>query len=302
MITGSDFDGYRLYTLSDGSLEVSVTELGATVTRLRYRGRTLSLGYETAAEYLKGRSYLGAIVGRFANRIGGGAFTLGVRRWELEKNENGNTLHGADAFNTARWESAVEGGRVRFTLLSPDGDKGFPGELRACVSYAVTGDTLRIDFEGDAEADTVYAPTSHMYFNLDGSDDIRGHLAAIDAAGVLEVDDALIPTGRVLPAEGDFDFSALRPIGRDYDHCIPLREGGVCRVSAGGVQMTVTTDYPAVQLYTGAFLESAIGAHRGFAVEPECYPDSPNRPDFPSALLKKGEHFHRFAAYRFETL
>lgn len=302
MITVSHLDGYRLYTLSDGELEVSVMELGATVTRLRYRGQTLSLGYETAAEYLKGRSYLGAIVGRFANRIGGGAFTLGERRWELEKNENGNTLHGADAFNTARWESAVEDARVRFTLLSPDGDRGFPGALRASVSYAVEGDTLRIDFEGDAEADTVYAPTSHMYFNLDGSDDIRGHLLTMDAAGVVEVDGALIPTGRILPAEGDFDFSSLRPIGRDYDHCFTLRKGGACRVRAGGVQMTVTTDYPAVQFYTGAFLESAIGAHRGFALEPEYYPDSPNRPEFPSALLKKGEHFHRFAEYRFETL
>lgn len=301
MITKTDFDGYGLYTLSSGELEVSVTELGATVTKLRYRGRLLSLGYETAAEYLAGRAYLGAIVGRFANRIGGGAFTLGGRRYELTKNESGNTLHGADAFNTRRWQSEILGSSVRFTLLSPDRDEGFPGDLRAAVTYTVTDDTLRIDFEGDCAAETIYAPTSHMYFNLDGSADIRSHTLQMDAEGVLEVDGALIPTGRILPAEGDFDFSAPRPIGQDYDHCFVLKGEAACRVSAGGLRLTLETDFPALQLYTGAFLGDAIGANRGFAIEPEFYPDSPNQPDFPSARLLPGEHFHKYAAYHFET-
>ena len=302
MITTSDFDGYGLFTLSSGELEVSVTELGATVTRLCYRGRTLSLGYDTAAEYLAGQSYLGAIVGRFANRIGGGAFELGGRRWELTKNEGGNTLHGGGAFNKRRWQGEIDGESVVFTLVSPDGDLGFPGELTVRVRYTVAGGALHIDFEGDAAADTVCAPTSHMYFNLDGSDDIRGHVLELAAAGVLEVDGALIPTGTILPAAGDFDFSAPRRIARDYDHCFPLKGETACRVSAGGVRMTLRTDFPAVQFYTGGFLESAIGANRGFAVEPEFYPDSPNKPAFPSATLRKGEHFHKYAEYRFENV
>lgn len=302
MIVKSDFDGYGLYTLTAGDLEVSVTELGAAVTRLRWRGRTLSLGYETAAEYLAGQSYLGAIVGRFANRIGGGAFELNGRRYELVKNEGGNTLHGGGAFNKRRWQSAVEGERVVFTLFSPDGDLGFPGDLTARVVYSTANDALRIDFEAAAAADTVYAPTTHMYFNLDGSDDIRGHVLQMDAAGVLEIDGSLIPTGTILPAAGDFDFSAPRLIGRDYDHCFPLRDETACRVSAGGVRLTLTTDFPAVQFYTGAFLENAIGANRGFAVEPEFFPDSPNRPEFPSAVLKAGERFRKYAEYRFEAV
>ena len=301
MIELSEFDGYGLYTLSSGRLEVSVTELGATVTKLRFAGRTLSLGYGTAAEYLAGRAYLGAIVGRFANRIGGGAFELNGKRYELTKNEGANTLHGADAFNTRRWRSEIDGDCVRFTLFSPDGDEGFPGDLSARVSYSLVGETLRIDFEGEAAADTVYAPTSHMYFNLDGSRDVRGHTLEMNASGVLEVDAALIPTGRVLPAEGDCDFSAPRTIGQNYDHCFTFDASPLCRLSAGGLRLSVTTDYPAVQFYTGAFLGDEIGANRGLALEPECYPDSPNRPYFPSALLRAGERFHKYAEYAFEV-
>lgn len=302
MIKKTDFDGYDLFTLSSGDLEVSVTDLGATVTKLRFHGRTLSLGYDTAAEYLAGRAYLGAIIGRFANRIGGGAFMLNGRRYELTKNENGNTLHSADAFNARRWQGEIVGDGVRFTLFSPDGDKGFPGDLTARVTYTVDGGTLRIDFEGDAAEDTVFAPTTHLYFNLDGTPDIRAHILQMDAAGVLEADKALIPTGRVLPADGAFDFSSPRPIGQDYDHCFVLKGETACRVSAGGVRLTLTTDFPALQLYTGAFLGDAIGANRGFAIEPEFYPDAPNRPEFPSALLRGGMHFHRYAKYSFEAL
>ena len=302
MIERSEFDGYGLFTLSSEQLEVSVTELGATVTKLVFAGKTLSLGYGTAAEYLAGRAYLGAIVGRFANRIGGGAFELNGKRCELTKNEGANTLHGADAFNTRRWRGEILDDGVRFTLFSPDGEAGFPGDLTAQVSYRVSGNILRIDFEGDAAEDTVYAPTSHMYFNLDGSRDVRGHVLQMNASGVLEVDGALIPTGRILPAEGAFDFSAPRTIGQNYDHCFVLSGEPACRVSAGGVSLTLTTDYPAVQLYTGAFLGEAIGANRGFAVEPEIYPDAPNKPSFPSATLRAGEHYHKYAAYAFELL
>ena len=302
MITIDSFGGYRRYTLDSGELRVCVMELGATVTAVDFRGRRVGLGYSSADDYLHHGAYLGAIVGRFANRIGGGSFPLGGKRCELQRNENGNTLHGgADSWDRRVWDSRIEGDSVVFTLLSPDGDNGFPGNVRALVRYRVSGAELRIDFEGVTDADTVFAPTSHMYFNLRGEGSVLDTVMRIPARGVLEVDGALIPTGRILPAEGDFDFSRPRVVGRDYDHAFVLEGARACEAACGGVRMTLDTDFPALQFYTGAFLGEPFGAGGGFAVEPEFYPDAPNHPDFPSALLRPGERFSRFASFRFST-
>lgn len=300
MIKTTKFGVYRSYVLSSSELQVSVMELGATVTSVEYRGRRIGLGYETAAEYLTHDAYLGAIVGRFANRIGGGRFPLNGRTVELQKNEKGNTLHGGDASWDRRvWQSRIEDDSVVFTLASPDGDNGFPGSVTACVRYAVRGAELRIDFDGDTDGDTVFAPTSHMYFNLRGAGSVLDMQMQIPASGVLEPGDGLIPTGRILPAEGDFDFSALRTVGRRYDHAFVLQGSRACEARDGGLRLTLDTDFPALQFYTGEFLGEPFGTCGGFAVEPEFYPDAPNHPDFPSALLRAGEHFHRFASFRF---
>ena len=229
MVKTTIFGAYRLFVLESEELRVSVTELGATVTAVDYRGRRVGLGYERAEDYLAHDAYLGAIVGRFANRIGGGRFPLGGRTVELDRNEKGNTLHGgADSWDRRIWSGRVEGESAVFTLLSPDGDRGFPGNLTARVRYTVTGSELRIDFEGETDADTVFAPTSHMYFNLRGEGSVLGMEMQIGARGVLEVDGALIPTGRILPAEGDFDFSSPRPIARSYDHAFVLEGTRAC--------------------------------------------------------------------------
>ena len=300
MVKTTIFGAYRLFVLESEELRVSVTELGATVTAVDYRGRRVGLGYERAEDYLAHDAYLGAIVGRFANRIGGGRFPLGGRTVELDRNEKGNTLHGgADSWDRRIWSGRVEGESAVFTLLSPDGDRGFPGNLTARVRYTVTGGELRIDFEGETDADTVFAPTSHMYFNLRGKGSVLGMEMQIGARGVLEVDGALIPTGRILPAEGDFDFSSPRPIARSYDHAFVLEGTRACEASDGRVRLTLETDFPALQFYTGDWLGEPFGARGGFAVEPEFYPDAPNHPDFPSALLRPGETFRRYALYRF---
>ncbi len=300
MVKTTNFGAYRQFILESEELRVSVMELGATVTGIEFRGRKIGLGYEAAEDYLRHDAYLGAIVGRFANRIGGGSFALNGRRVELDKNENGNTLHGgADSWDRRVWQGRIEGESVLFTLLSPDGDKGFPGRVTASVRYTVEGAALRIDFEGETDSDTVFAPTSHIYFNLRGEGSVLGMRMRIPAAGVLEVDRALIPTGRILPAEGVFDFSSLRVVGQSYDHAFVLQGGRACEAVDGGVRLTVDTDFPALQFYTGTFLGEPFGESGGFAVEPEAFPDAPNHPDFPSALLRAGERFRRYALYRF---
>ena len=303
MITTEKFGDYMQFVLSSEDLRVSVMELGATVTGLVFRGRPIGLGYARAEEYLEHDAYVGAIVGRFANRIGGGAFPLNGRTVEVEKNENGNTLHGgADSWDRRVWQGSAEGDSVLFTLVSPDGDKGFPGRVTARVRYTVHGGELRIDFEGETDADTVFAPTSHMYFNFRGEGDILGMKMRIPARGVLEVDEGLIPTGRVLPAEGDFDFSVSRPVARSYDHAFVLAGERACEAVDAGIRMTLDTDFPALQFYTGDWLGEPFGARGGFAVEPEIHPDAPNHADFPSVLLRPGETFRRYAVYRFSGL
>ncbi|MGX8692337.1 MAG: aldose epimerase family protein [Clostridia bacterium] len=300
MVKTTNFGAYKQFILESEELRVSVMELGATVTGIEFRGRRVGLGYEHAEDYLQHDAYLGAIVGRFANRIGGGCFELNGQRVEVDRNERGNTLHGgADSWDRRIWQGHVEGESVLFTLVSPDGDKGFPGCVTAAVRYSVAGSALRIDFEGDTDADTVFAPTSHIYFNLRGEGSVLDMRMCIPASGVLEVDGALIPTGRILPAEGDFDFSSLRPVGRSYDHAFVLQGTRACEAVDGGVRLTVDTDFPALQFYTGTFLGEPFGESGGFAVEPEAFPDAPNHPDFPSALLRPGEHFRRYALYRF---
>lgn len=302
MVKITNFGAYRQYVLESEDLRVSVMELGATVTGVDFRGRRVGLGYESAEDYLTHDAYLGAIVGRFANRIGGGSFPLNGQTVCVERNERGNTLHGGpESWDRRVWQSSVEGESVLFTLISPDGDNGFPGAVTASVRYTVTGGALRIDFEGDADADTVFAPTSHMYFNLRGEGSVLDTRMRIPAAGVLEVDEALIPTGRILPAAGDFDFSLSRPVGRNYDHAFVLQGTRACEASCGGVRLTLDTDFPALQFYTGEFLGEPFGESGGFAVEPEAYPDAPNHPDFPSALLRGGEHFRRWAVYSFSA-
>lgn len=362
MIERSDFGDYEKYTIASEALAVTVTTLGATATSVRFQGREMILGYDSPAGYLAGGSYIGAIVGRYANRIGGASFTLGGRRYRLQANEKENQLHGGPlAFSARRWE-AMPFGRdaVRFTLFSPDGDNGYPGNLLAAVTYSVLGGTMRIDFEGVADAETVYGPTSHIYFTLGGTESILPTILRIPARHYVVTDADLIPTGELGDCAGAFDFNAPRAIGRDYDDCFILSAGVdvsasatpapasaastsamaaastdafaaagatpavpeepqtsdavaipvaphtsvarlACVAEAGGVRLTLTTDYPALQLYTGTGLRAPHHINQGFAVEPEFPPDSPNRPDFADSVMKPWQPFHRFAAYTFEN-
>lgn len=305
MVTEKKLVGCSSYTIENGALSLTVMEYGATAMSLTRDGVELLLGFDSIRGYEKSGAYIGGIVGRWANRIGGAAFELGGKRYELCANEGGNCLHGGDegkSWNKRLWSGkVVDDVSVSFTLRSPDGDNGFPGELTACVEYTLMPDRVRIDFSGISDADTYFCPTSHIYFSL-GEKNILDAEIQINASGHLEVDEGLIPTGRILPAEGDFDFSVLREISRDYDDCFVLSGAPACTVRTKDITLKVFTDYPALQFYTGTYLDCGYSPNAGFAVEPQFFPDTPNKPDFPDALLKAGEKFNKYIEFVIETM
>lgn len=199
MIQLSDFYGYSMYTISSDTLSVSVMSLGATVTKLAYLGRNVVVSLKTPDDYLQDTSYLGAIVGRYANRIAGGRFPLNGKTVQVEQNEGRNHLHGGSVgFHQRVWQAACLGeNAVRFTLCTPDGDAGYPGALTMHVTYRVEGSRLFLDFEGVSTKDTILAPTTHMYFNLGGTESILGTTLQINAGRWIPVDGELIPTGEL---------------------------------------------------------------------------------------------------------
>lgn len=303
MITKTDFCGYQSFLIENGRFSLKLTEYGATALSLKRDGKEMLLGFDSIEEYERSTAFVGAIVGRWANRIGGSSFVLNGKRVSLCANEGENCLHGGSEgkpWNKRRWSGRAESDTsVSFTLLSPDGDNGFPGELTARVLYTLLPDRLRIDFSGVSDRDTYFAPTSHIYFSL-GEENILGAQIQIKSSGHLEVDGGLIPTGKILPAEGDFDFGALRQIGRDYDDCFVLAGSPACTVRTDKITLSLFTDFPALQFYTGTYLDCGIAPNAGFAIEPEYYPDTPNHPEFPDALLKAGESFSKYLEFVFE--
>lgn len=303
MITKTDFFGYEQYTAAQGDMSVSFITLGAAVTSLKYKGRELVPGYVDAQGYLDGTNYLCAMVGRFANRIRRGQFTLNGKDYQLTLNEGKNHLHGGvTGASKSTWKAEVVGeSAVKFSRFYPDGEDGYPGNMTQSVTYTVLDSCLRLDFEGDSNEDTIYAPTTHLYFNLDGDKDIYAHKLWINSDCYLTVDAELLPTGELKHGDEKFDFSTLREIGCDYDHCFPIKGEHACTLEKGGVSMDLYTDFPAMQLYISPVIGSGERAERGVAIEPEYYPDSPNVEGFEKPILRAGEHFHKYAEFRFEA-
>lgn len=322
------------YTLNgSGQLSVSVLTFGATVQTVRFAGRDVVLGYDTAEGYLNGNSYQGACVGRCANRIAGGSFTLSGIPYTLYCNENGvNHLHGGRCgFSHRIWNAEeVEGAEdptLRLSLYSPDGDEGYPGNLTVNLTVTVTADdTLRLVYTAVSDADTVYAPTCHAYFNLngrEGTQDIRTHRLTLAAETYLPVDGNLIPTGEKRPVLGTpFDFLAGKPVGQDmeaeddqlrmvgqgYDHCFMLtgQPAAVLYAPESGIWMTCTTDCPAIQVYTSNFLDEPKGKgnaplhrHQGICLETQFPPDAVHHPDWESPVLPAGKPFRSETAFHF---
>lgn len=325
-------------TLSNGSLTCSVLTLGAMLQSLMVPDRTgapldVVLGCDTVADCLTvADGYLGAVVGRYANRIAKGRFTLNGREYALARNNGENHLHGGPTgFSTRVW--AVEdlaADRVTLSLLSPDGDEGYPGALTVNVTYALEGSALRIHYRATSDQDTVCNLTNHAFFNLSGhaSGDVLDQQVQLFAARYTPTDAESIPTGALERVEGTpMDLRELTPIGahigdpfpqltmaRGYDHNYVLDgPAGVLRPAAlawspkTGVALAVDTTLPGIQLYSGNYLTPGLpgkggavyGPRHGFCLETQFFPDSPNQPAFPSSVLRAGETFDHTTVFSF---
>ena len=303
MVREKTFGEYREAEIEDGAITLCVTALGATVRSLKFAGEERVLGFQTPEEYLNSPCYVGGIVGRFAGRIARSVATIDDKKIFLIPSENEHHLHGGQfAFDKRKWDMETVSDRsVRFTLFSQDLDNGYPGNLTARVTYTVSGNELQIDFEGESDADTIYSPTSHMYFKPGITNNALDVQMRIAADQYLASDADGIPTG-IEDCTGKFDFTAMRPIGENLDHCFVLNGNHALCARTDTMQLDLYTDYPGLTLYTGEFLSVPFKPNEGFAVEPEFFPDSPNHPEFPSPVLRAHEKFHKYARYVFTQL
>jgi aldose 1-epimerase len=336
-----DGTAVKLFTLSNGNgMTVKITEYGGIVTELWVPDRggqkaNIVLGFDKLEEYTKGHPFFGAIAGRYANRIANGKFTLDGREYTLAKNNGPNHLHGGlKGFDKKVWKGIIlpttaNSAAIALTCTSPDGEEGYPGTMSAKVTYTLTDkNELKIDYLATTDKPTVVNLTNHSYFNLAGSGNVLDHVLRINADRYTAADAGLIPTGELARVKGTgLDFTSLRRIGEHigdymsfaegYDHNFVLNSGGkdlsLCaRVEEpkSGRVMEVLTTEPGVQLYTGNHLDGkrtgvggvTYGQHTGFCLETQHFPDSPNKPSFPTTVLRPGQEFKSTTVYRFATL
>lgn len=323
-------DMIRRFTIRGGGLSANVIGWGAVIQDLRLAGHDapLVLGYDRLEAYESGSAYFGAAVGRYANRIQGGRFTLGGQRHQCDRNFLGkHTLHGGvDGFGRRPWEVSLHGRDfITLSMHDPGGTMGFPGALDVTCTYRLKiPGTLSVEFTATADETTLCNLTQHSYFNLDdgGAGDVLDHRLMVNASAYLPVDNELIPTGVVMPVDGTpFDFRQARPLRMEiegeqvaYDHnfCLssargPLRQAAWVQGGSSGVEMEVWTSEPGLQFYAGQYIASGspglggIGyrPHSGLCLETQVWPDAPNRPYFPPATLLAGETYHHVTEYRF---
>ncbi|MDO4544399.1 MAG: aldose epimerase family protein [Clostridia bacterium] len=314
---------------------VKITNYGGIVMSLAVPNRNgelsdVVLGYDTPEEYMEGNPcYFGAICGRFANRIRGGRFLIDGREHSVDKNENGNTLHGGSrGFDKRFFDAEQCGCKLYLRLVSEDGDMGFEGRLEVTVCYEFTDDNeLKISYEAVCDKDTVVSLTNHSYFNLAGHDSgksVEDHILSIAADGFIPIDGASIPLGSVRPVDGTpFDFRKPTAVGlrlnehseqlqngSGYDHCFAFGDTSKAVATLyeplSGRKLEVFTDMPAIQLYSGNYIGNKKGKggapyknRSGLALETEFYPNSPNVPSFPSPVLRAGETYRHWTSYRF---
>ena len=344
-VTKSDFgktpDGAPVdaYTLTDKSLEVKIITWGAHIASIEAPDRTgkladVVLGYAAMdgdkSGYLADHNtYMGSVVGRYGNRIAGGHFTLAGKQYTLPTNDhNINTLHGGTTgFDWKNWTAKQIPSGVELTLISPDGDMGFPGTVTAHVRYTLTGNKLTLAYSATTDKPTVINLTNHSYFNLAGSGDILAHVLKINASKYTPTDAALIPTGDLPPvANTPFDFRTPTAIGArigddnqqlkfagGYDHNWVLdaphtltKPAVILTDPGSGRTLTVYTTEPGVQFYTGNFLDGTFtgtlgnyAKHAGLCLETQHYPDSPNHPKFPTTEITPTHPYHTTTVFQF---
>lgn len=322
----------RAYTIiNEIGASVTLLDYGATVQALCVPNRAggftdVVLGYDTVNEYENGTAYVGATVGRFANRLGHARFSLNGREYLLAKNDGDNCLHGGlRGFDSFVWQAEIlDDCAVRFSRLSRDGEENFPGNLTVSVTFRLTrtGCALSIAYEAVSDADTLMNLTNHSYFDLSGCGKAMEQTLQIHADRYLELGAGTLPTGHAALVGGTpFDFREPKPVGRDlgaddaqlslgggYDHnfCLSGHEAAVLESGVTGIRMQVVTDLPGMQLYTANFLGSQPGKggrqmhdRCAVALETQLWPDAMNHWGFPSPVLRKGERLHSTTCYEF---
>ncbi|CAM5568513.1 aldose epimerase family protein [Streptomyces atroolivaceus] len=308
----------RRWTLEREGTRVRVLTYGAVVQSVAVPGRDgiraeVALGLPDLKGYERHTGpYFGAVVGRYANRIGGGSFVLDGRTHQVTRNEGRNTLHGGGrGFDKRVWDAEEVPDGVRLSLVAEDGEEGFPGRLAVSVTYTLDADgALRIAYRATTDAPTVVNLTNHTYWNLAGADSgsALGHELRLAAGRITPRDEESIPTGEFLPVEGTrFDFREPKPVGPGYDTNYVLEETGGEPAAelydpASGRLLTVRTTEPGLQLYTADHLDGdPYVPCAGIALETQHFPDAPNRPRFPSTVLRPGEEFTSTTVYGFSV-
>lgn len=333
----------NLYTLKNAhGVEIQAMNYGGIILSIRVPDRKgefadIVLGHDKLEGYVPNKPYLGAIVGRYANRIANGTFTVEGKTYTLPKNDGPNTLHGGTTrtFDKVVWDAEPLKGKngVTFSYLSKDGEEGFPGNLKMKVTYTLTDNNeLVIDYEATTDKATPINVSQHSYFNLkgEGNGDILDHEVMINADRFTPVDKNLIPTGELQPVKGTpMDFTTPTKIGariddnyeqlqlgHGYDHNFVINRKGPGMVLAARVSepttgrvLEVSTTQPGVQFYTGNFLDGSVTGKEGhvynrrygLCLETQHFPDSPNHPKFPSTILKPGETFHQKTVFKFSA-
>ena len=326
---------------NDNGIKVYITNFGARIVALCTPDRNgqsadIVLGFDNIDDYIDERMYLGCVVGRYANRINKGKFSLDGKEYTLYLNDGINTLHGGNkGFDKKVWEARQEGNSVILTYLSPDGEEGYPGNLTVKEIYTLTDNNeLKMEYEATTDKPTIINLTNHSYFNLKGEGDttILDHYLMANASYFTPVNSELIPTGEIVPVAGTpFDFTTGKQIGKDinmtdeqlafgrgYDHnwIINKDTAGALTLAAKvweattGRVLEIYTTEPAFQFYSGNFMDGSVKGKSGkpyykrsaLAIEPQHYPDSPNHPNFPSTVLKPGEKYRQMSVFKFYTL
>ncbi|WP_245586307.1 aldose epimerase family protein [Olivibacter sitiensis] len=327
------------YLKNKDGVSAAITNFGARLVQLLVPDKNgqltdVVLGHDNINEYLKNpTTFYGSTIGRYGNRIKDGAFSLDGQTYQLQQNDGSNSLHGGkDGFHTKVFDAQqVDSQTVKLTYISVDGEAGYPGTLTATITYRLTdNNSIEISYEATSDKNTVANLTNHSFFNLNGAGngDILSHELQIDADAITSVDSTLIPTGELMPVEGTaFDFKNATKVGErigneeeqlklggGYDHNYVLnKKEGYGKIASlysaeTGIFMEVYTDQPGVQFYSGNFMKG--GDHHGkggkdydyrtaLCLETQHFPDSPNRPEFPSTVLKAGEKYRTKTSYHF---
>ncbi|MEP6949998.1 MAG: aldose epimerase family protein [Ginsengibacter sp.] len=331
-----ELDGKKVYLfalVNDKGTEVKITTYGGRVTSFVTAGKNnnrsdIVVGFDSLQPYLQKPPYFGALVGRYGNRIGDAKFMLNGATYKLAANDGKNHLHGGiKGFDKVVWDASTVADSIpSLTLkyLSKDGEEGYPGNLDVTVQYTLTNDNeLKIEYNAQTDKATPVNLTNHSYFNLTGdvNNTILNHTLMIDADNYTPVDSTLIPTGEIKTVKGTpFDFTSAKKIGRDigsvtggYDHNwvlnkkdASLQKVAVLSDSASGRSLEVYTTEPGLQFYTGNFLDGkfknrdgkSINQHTALCMETQHFPDSPNKPNFPSTILKPGDKYHSETVYK----